>query len=176
MVYQWKLPGIYKVSAQTAGEELDRIYQSRGKLLPADVVNESRGEAAPLHDCFEWDDPAAAEKYREHQARGIIRAVVVVKEEPEGKEKNDAEHTATVRAFVNTKIGQDYEPFFPVVLHNENKYQALTRTAMNEMQAFQRKFDILYDFRPNLRPVFDAIAVAIQAETDAQCKDSDDGG
>lgn len=66
------------VNAQTAGEELDRIRQEHGTLEPGTVVDESRPEAAPLHPAFEWDDPVAAEKYREHQASHLIKQVRVV--------------------------------------------------------------------------------------------------
>lgn len=68
MVYKWKIPGVIPVDAQTAGEELQRIYQEKGGLNPSDIVEESRHDSAPLHPCFEWDDETAAEKYRQTQA------------------------------------------------------------------------------------------------------------
>jgi hypothetical protein len=68
------------VDAQTAGEELDRIRKERGTLGPGAVVDESRPDEAPLHPVFEWCDPVAAEKYREHQATNLIRQVRVVVE------------------------------------------------------------------------------------------------
>lgn len=46
MVYQWKIP-VAPVSAQTAGEELERLYRKHGKLDPADVVEEPRRLRAP---------------------------------------------------------------------------------------------------------------------------------
>lgn len=49
MVYKWKMPGLYDIPAQAAGEELDRIYEEKGELQARDVVNESRPETAPLH-------------------------------------------------------------------------------------------------------------------------------
>ena len=74
MIYKWKVAGLMPVDAQTAGEELNRIYTKNGALNPADIVDESRPEDAPLHDCFEWRDDVAAEKYREQQdAPGIRR-------------------------------------------------------------------------------------------------------
>ena len=42
MVYQWKIPTLYSVDAQTAGEELERIYNERGELSPKDVVEIGR--------------------------------------------------------------------------------------------------------------------------------------
>lgn len=48
-----------------------------GRLLPADVVEAARDPASPLHSHFEWNDSAAAEKYRLDQARTLIRSVKI---------------------------------------------------------------------------------------------------
>lgn len=45
-----------------------------GKITPAQVVNAARDPASPMHDYFEWDNDAAAEKYRIDQARTLIRS------------------------------------------------------------------------------------------------------
>lgn len=143
MVYKWKLPGIYKVDAQTAGDELERIFQEKGTLDPAQIVEESKSEAAPLHPCFEWNDDIAAKKYREVQAGNIIRAIVTVRESNEGEQ-------IPVRAFVSVK--QNYEPL-RVVIRDEGKMEALLRQAYEDMAAFKRKYRDL----SALKPVFDAI-------------------
>lgn len=83
LIYQWKLPGIMPVDAQTAGNELQRIYERDGVIEPETVVLESESPSAPLHSCFEWDDEKAAHKYRITQAQGIIRAIVAVDERQE---------------------------------------------------------------------------------------------
>lgn len=46
MVYKWKVPGLMPVDAQTAGEEIDRLYQSKGRILPEDIV-----EASSIDNC-----------------------------------------------------------------------------------------------------------------------------
>lgn len=142
MTYQWKLPGIYDVPAQQAGEELDRIYRDRGRLEPTDIVSESRPEDAPLHPCFEWDDAIAAERYRENQASGIVRAIVTV--DTERKENNG------VRAFVH--VENTYQPM-AVVVQSRDKMQKLLQSAMNELSAFRKKYGKLSE----LEPVFSAI-------------------
>lgn len=53
---------------------LAEIEQKHGQLTPRLVVEESRDEASPLHGEFTWDDSAAANAFREMQAREIIRA------------------------------------------------------------------------------------------------------
>jgi len=71
------------IDAQTAGSELDRIRRRDGTIRPAAVVDEARPEEAPLHPAFEWNDPVAAEQWREHQARTLIRVVRVVPAAPQ---------------------------------------------------------------------------------------------
>lgn len=85
MAHEWREhPGFKppaKLSADTAAQELDRIReQCGGKLMPRDVVAESKPKTAPLHHCFEWRDATAGELYREHQARNLIRSIRVVTE------------------------------------------------------------------------------------------------
>jgi len=75
--YRWKPRSIHKVNAETAARALDDILARHGALTPRLVVEESRPEDAPLHPEFEWDDHAAAELYREYQARYIIQSVTV---------------------------------------------------------------------------------------------------
>lgn len=141
MVYQWKIP-VAPVSAQTAGEELERLYRKHGKLDPADVVEESRDASAPLHGCFEWNDAIAAEKYRVHQAGDIIRALVI----SEDKE----EESRDTRAFVHVR--SDYHPI-SVVIDDAAMLAELLASAEKEMTAFQRKYETLQE----LSPVMDAI-------------------
>lgn len=136
LVYQFKIPGIFPVSAQTAGEELHRIYESKGCLDPKDVVDESRPEEAPLHSCFEWDDETSAEKYREVQAGQIIRSVVVVQEE---KQRPQVE----VRAFVS--VQKTYRPI-EVVVNSEEQMLELFNSALSELKAFERKYANLKQF------------------------------
>jgi hypothetical protein len=55
--------------------EVLKELEREGRLLPGDVVERARDEDSPLHSHFEWDDGQAAEKYRLHQARALIRTV-----------------------------------------------------------------------------------------------------
>lgn len=155
MVYQFKLPGLYPVSAQTAGEELHRIYTDKGQLKPADVVAESRPESAPLHPCFEWDDEVAAEKYRRVQAGKLVRSITVVQE-------NKKREPVEVRAFVQSR--ETYTPI-EVVVNSREQMLELLRAAMSELRAFERKYAAL----SQLAPVFEAIKrVSAREETDAR--------
>ena len=140
MTYQWKVPGIMPVDAQTAGNELQRIYERDGVIEPETVVAESQTPSAPLHSCFEWDDEKAAHKYRITQAQNIIRAIVVV---------DEAKQPET-RAFVS--VQREYHPV-SVVVRNPEKREILLQNALNELRWFERKYNSLQE----LSAVFSAI-------------------
>lgn len=154
MVYQWKTPGLYNVQAQEAGEELERIYGERGKLDAADVVDESRPETAVLHPCFEWRDEIAAEKYREEQARALVRCVVTVQE-------TDGQKPVEVRAFFH--VQETYHPT-SVIIQEEDKYTTLLQKALGELAAFRKKYTVLSG-RDELKEMFAAIDAAIGGKT-----------
>ena len=87
------------VSAQNVGEELERISEN-GPLTPSLIVEESKPATAVLHPVFEWNNKTAGQLYREHQARLIVNAVVVV---PEANEPA----AAPVQAFISVTTGED---------------------------------------------------------------------
>lgn len=146
MTYQWKVPGIMPVDAQTAGNELQRIYERDGVIDPETVVQESQTPSAPLHSCFEWDDEKAAHKYRVSQAQGIIRAIVAVDEEKKQPE---------TRAFVS--VQREYHPI-SVVIKTPEKREILLKSALDELRWFEKKYKSLQE----LSSVFDAIKEVIQ--------------
>lgn len=143
MIYKWKVP-VFEVSAQTAVEELERITKKHGRLTPKAVVDESRSETAPLHNCFEWNDKTAAENYRCQQAAKIIRSIVVEVEPKTNTEPVD------VRAFVS--IGGEYKDIKTVV-STPDYYASMLETAFAELDAFRQKYSRLQE----LATVFVAI-------------------
>lgn len=59
-------------------KELERIRAHHGGVLHAeDVVAEAAAHNSVLHSHFEWDDKVAGPLYRIHQARHLIKIVVV---------------------------------------------------------------------------------------------------
>ena len=57
--------------------EIKALEDRRGRLTPEQVVEAARDENSALHDCFEWDDSTAAEKYRIEQARDLLKRVKI---------------------------------------------------------------------------------------------------
>lgn len=140
-VYEWKTKGLFKVDANVAGSELERIYKRDGKIEPSVIVEESRPDDAPLHDCFEWDDERAAQMYRERQARCMVANVVKV-----GEPREDT----YTRAFVH--VQKEYRPL-SVVLKSKDMTQELLQNALRELKCFEAKYRELSE----LAPVFDTI-------------------
>lgn len=149
MTYQWKVPGIMPVDAQTAGNELQRIYDRDGVIDPEVVVLESESSSAPLYSCFEWDDDKAAHKYRITQAQGIIRAIVAV---------DDTQEKPDTRSFVS--VQSEYHPV-SVVIRNPEKRDILLQNALNELHWFEKKYNSLRE----LSGVFSAIKEVIQCNS-----------
>ena len=141
MTYKWKEGAQHKVSAQIAGEVCAEL-EERGELNAQNLVNVSRPEDAPLHDEFEWDDDVAAELYRKTQAGSIIRHLAV-----------NTETKAPVRAFFNLEIRSNQFESIQAIIREEDKYSKLLKQALNELEAFQRKYQILTE----LQEIFDAI-------------------
>lgn len=148
--------------AQIAGKELARIQKQHGCVAPATVVNESRPKVAPLHNEFTWDNSVAAEKWRENEARSIIRSVRIVTPEIPHAEQ------PVIRAFLNVQAtdeesgfqGQAYLSYGKVVSNEDYKKQVLN-TAMNELRTWQRRYS---DYKDAFGGVFEAIEELETAE------------
>lgn len=141
MTYKWKDGSQHKVSAQIAGEVCAEL-EERGELNAQNLVDVSRPEEAPLHDEFEWNDDIAAELYRKTQAYAIIRHLSI-----------NTETKAPVRAFFNIEIRSNQFESIETIIQQEDKYSKLLKQALNELEAFQRKYQMLTE----LQEVFDAI-------------------
>ena len=79
-VYKWR-NAYGKVSAQTAGEEIEKLCDIHGEVTPKILLDKSRPEEAALHKCYEWDDSKAAEAHRLWRSRQIIGNIILVKHE-----------------------------------------------------------------------------------------------
>jgi len=55
-------------------KELTRLYKQHKRLTPQLIVDISKDAQSKLHKFFEWNDGAAAEKYRLAQATQILMA------------------------------------------------------------------------------------------------------
>lgn len=134
-IYSYKVPGLQRVPAQVAGEVCAALERSEAGLTPASLVEVSRPASAPLHNEFEWDDLAAAEKYRQTQAAALIRNITVT--------VSDCEDSP--RAFVHIRASGEASNFISLsrVLDSEAWKAHMLQTAQLEMQAFIAKYQTL---------------------------------
>ena len=127
-----------KAKAQTIGRALARISdENKGRLTPRAVVAAAEDTRSPLHKHFEWDDTAAASKWRERQASKIIAVIHV--------EDLDVEE-GTARAFlsVTDKGGVSYRQHAEVKSSIDLQL-AVLQTAERDLEAFERRFRNLTD-------------------------------
>ena len=138
MVYKYRATQ-YKVPAQVAGEYLEELGKEEGGLTARTLLERSRPEEALLHECFEWDDTEAAERYRLGQARYFISNVVTV--ELKGKP------VEPTRAFVQVTQREHNEVgiFKPVhiALSDSVSREIVLGNAMRDMQSFKDKYATL---------------------------------
>lgn len=103
MVYKYRYRtghGFRGVDAETVGNAVEGMMVARGgRLAPADVVEESEPEEAPLHQCFTWDDTEAARKCREDEARRVISSYVVVRTDDAGREQEEIANVSVQRPY-----------------------------------------------------------------------------
>ena len=140
MNYEFKKGSYIKADANAAGAMCEQLEKTVG-LTPKNFLDANRAEDAPLHGCFEWNDGAAAELYREQQARHIINCLCIKSEEPKAE---------PIRAFFNIEKTV-YESTVAIIRH-EDKRAALLNQALRELQAFERKYNTLCE----LEPIFEA--------------------
>lgn len=123
--HKWKAGSRVPVSvdANMAAPILAGLQADDGTILPDDVVEAAKPKESPLHQCFTWDDQIAATFWRRHEARIIIRALVVVPE-------NGA---SEVSAYTHVKASKDGSGgYYPTaaVLINEDLYTRALQEAM----------------------------------------------
>lgn len=142
-------------------DALQGIYQTRGELTPAAVVDEARPVDHPLHHRFEWDNTIAGEKYREHQAAKLIRSVKIrYADTPDAEEKS-------VRAFLPV-----YKPAVEADDVDESRTYAPTADLMaddftrrliladfeREWKAFRTRWQHLKEFAETVRRDVEQVA------------------
>lgn len=143
--------------AQIVGERLEQIRLERGVLTARYVVADAVSDESPLHDYFEWNDPAAADKWRLDQARHLINAVHVV------TRSDVTNETVVARAFISVDKNEDarYEPL-AVVLNDAALYAQVCRRAIAELEAFQDRYAQFQSLKSIGKAAHDAARAELQ--------------
>lgn len=130
--------------------ELKRIAaQHGGELHPRAVVDAARDVASILHSQFDWDDTTAAQKYRLHQARTLIRVVVNYESIGDGE-------MVVCRVFVSLTPDREGDTGYRVmsaVMADPDRRRQLLADAKADMRRFAAKYRQLTE----LAAVFEAL-------------------
>lgn len=138
----WKVKGLYKADAEAVYSEITALGDS---FSPDQIVEAARDESTELHKCFTWDDTAAAENWRRHQARMLVAQLVI------RTETTDKEPVA-VRVVSSTGSRNEYKPTVRLI-EVEQDYADLLARAVRELKAVQAKYKMVTE----LREIFEAI-------------------
>lgn len=144
--YSYKIEGLFKVSARVAGQVCRNLSETAGGLTPKRLVDISRSKDSPLHNEFEWDDSIAGEKYREEQARQLIKNIVIVQSNSETERcvklerKEKEEEEARDRGFVPTGENNSRYITLTTALTNEKWRENLLKQARKDSEAFINKY------------------------------------
>ena len=163
-VYEWKIKGFYKADAQKAGEFIASIEQKHGAIDPHVLVEESRSKKAPTHKCFTWDDTEAAEKFREGQARSLIKNIKVKFCQKSGEEEESKV------AFYSIKKAEGYtrdrkgKVYISAAKAQENPdyMEEILRDALSDMISFRRRYSEIKELSDVLESI-DRAQLSIEA-------------
>jgi hypothetical protein len=146
------------VAADVIGHELERIRTEHGgDHSAAEVKEAARPEHAPLHPCvFDCEPAAAAEHYYTERARTVIRSVVPVYEEDDGRVVRPLVHNVHV---TRPDGKETYLPLAVAVVHEDYREQ-VRRDALSGLDAWRARFGAIADFRP----IADAIGDFLDTE------------
>lgn len=126
-----------RANAQRIGEALAKVTDAnKGRLTPSAIVEAAKDTRSALHRHFLWDDVAAAQAYREQQARELVRLIRI--------ETEDAEEP--IRAFLSVKdgAGTSYRTAAEVA-GSVDLQLAVLRQAERDLDAFTRRYKELQD-------------------------------
>lgn len=139
--YKYRINGIVKAPAEVTGEVCQNIINEEGTVTPKKLVDVSRPKDAPLHDEFEWNDDVAAEKYREEQARQIIKNIVIIEVSDDVDEPKEVKcWVNSDRAFVPTDTRQHEYVTIDTALNNADWRNNLIESAKRDMLSFIHKY------------------------------------
>lgn len=141
IVAKWSVKGLFKADAQRVADEISSIGET---ATPQQVLDKAKDESTELHKCFTWDNSAAAEKWRLHEARNVICHLVIDK-------IDDAPKEEPVRVFFKPETTSGYKRVDLII--KDGEYEALLKQAKAELVVFKTKYKRLTE----LENVFEAI-------------------
>jgi len=151
MIYKWT-DGSFGLpkDPQPVGEALEAIETKHGGITPKLVVRSAKSKRSVLHNIFEWDDPTAANKWREDQAGYLLRHIAIIVD-------NGDDEPLPVRAFVS--ITEDDERYYVGIISamsDAEKRTQILKTAWRELEALRDRYQVFEE----LAGIFEAMEKA----------------
>lgn len=146
---------VTKKSVEVIMTQMRKIRETHGLLTPSLVVEAAKDPESPLHRYFEWDDTAAANKYRLAQARQLIGRVRI--------DMGSSEKPEMVRVFAS--VVEDNQRSYKSVTEIRSSAE-LTQQVLEQASADIRSFQKRYERFDGLFKVTEA-ANKIAEELDA---------
>lgn len=136
-IIKWSLNGLFKADATKCYEEIQAIGD---EVKPEQIVARAKDKKSELHKCFEWDNTAAAEKYRLIQARDVVNHLIVIHRDVEDETKAPVQFRVMLKN--DRSAGSGYKQTI-VMMKDEDEYKKLLEQAYSELHAFKKKYQCL---------------------------------
>jgi len=128
--------------------ELKEIYNKEKKLTAEIVLNHAKKKSSPLHELFTWNNTEAANQFRLWEARTLIKSVKITM--TVGVEE------VKVRKYINLRTddennanpwgaNSEYKEV-KEIMSDEKTKEILFQQAINELNAFRKKYHGLRQF------------------------------
>ncbi len=142
MKYQWKKR--QKGNAEKVAKYIESLGQN---VTPEMLVKKAKAKRSIIHDYFEWNDTAAAKRYRIIQARDLLQSIEVVIE-------HDNKGPVKVRAFCNV-VEDDKRVYTTVQRAKEDPelWNQVKEQALEEIKNWRRIYKHIKEFEV----IFEAI-------------------
>lgn len=145
-----------RITSKTIIAELRALAARNGGIVQPDaVVAAAKRATSAMHGWFTWDDGEAAEKWRLHQARNLLRVTVEYLSSDKSEDP--------VRVFVSLRSDKEeggYRRTADVMTDDELRDHLLAE-ACADMEAFKAKYRRLHE----LSAVFEAVQTVIEKAT-----------
>ena len=125
---------------QAVGDKLQELRDKHEGLTASIVVDDAKNKDSVLHSAFEWNDSKAAQEWRLHSARHLMRAVITKELDSSGEIRYQPAFV-----FVKTEEGPRYESLARVLDDDEMRIQVINR-ALKEFEQWQKRYEEYEEF------------------------------
>lgn len=145
-----------KADAEKVQDEINLVASQdpNGKCRNEDLVAFARNHPfSETHKCFEWNDTAAAEKYRLHQASRIKCEIMTISVNP--AQKQAQKQTQMIEVVTNHSLptpGDGHKDIM-TILKNKADTAALDQDMYNSIRVYVANFEKRYMLAPSFAPL-----------------------